>query len=221
MFRGQRMTQSQVSGLEAIVNRGASIMPRSHLAYILATAFHETGQKCQPVREGFAKSNSGAIRAVTGLYNKGIIRTNYAIPHSNGHSYYGRGLVQITWRENYGKMGRALGVDLTNDPDLALDPDIAIACLFVGMQNGMFVRGKSLAMIPSDKPNHLAWRRARGMINNDVTKNGARIAMYAMTFWLALEDAYADPPKLDKEEHSLWCRILDFIGLGDHSAAGL
>lgn len=39
--------------------------------------------------------------------------------------YYGRGFVQLTWESNYRKAGKALGIDLVHNPDLALDPEVA------------------------------------------------------------------------------------------------
>ncbi|HSH18312.1 MAG TPA: glycoside hydrolase family 19 protein [Candidatus Saccharimonadales bacterium] len=36
--------------------------------------------------------------------------------------YYGRGYVQLTWFDNYKKAGKALGLDLVNNPDLAMEP---------------------------------------------------------------------------------------------------
>ena len=42
-----------------------------------------------------------------------------------GFKYRGRGLVQLTGKENYEKYGKMLGVDLVNNPELANDPDLA------------------------------------------------------------------------------------------------
>lgn len=42
-----------------------------------------------------------------------------------GFMYRGRGLIQLTGKDNYARMGKMLGVDLVNNPDLASDPKIA------------------------------------------------------------------------------------------------
>jgi putative chitinase len=39
--------------------------------------------------------------------------------------FYGRGFIQLTWQKNYAAAGKALGIDLVGNPDLALDPAIA------------------------------------------------------------------------------------------------
>lgn len=56
----------------------------------------------------------------------------------DGRRYKGRGPIQITGRFNYRKYGNLLGVDLENDPELALKPEIGvkIAALFWD-QNGL------------------------------------------------------------------------------------
>nr|QIJ55475.1 endochitinase CH5B [Cajanus platycarpus] len=39
-------------------------------------------------------------------------------PCAPGKQYYGRGPIQISWNYNYGQCGKAIGVDLLNNPDL-------------------------------------------------------------------------------------------------------
>ena len=52
--------------------------------------------------------------------------------------FYGRGLIQITHEDNYKRMGKALGVDLVNNPDLALDRAISADIAVRGMMEGIF-----------------------------------------------------------------------------------
>lgn len=97
------------------------------LAYILATAWHES--KLRPVRERRAASG-------TALYE----RQNRYWPSG----YYGRGFVQLTWEANYRKMGGFLGVNLAGSPELALQPEYAAKIIVYGMMNGSFT-GKKLS----------------------------------------------------------------------------
>ena len=45
----------------------------------------------------------------------------------DGFRYCGRGLIQLTGKDNYKKFGELLGINLVDDPDLAATPEIAKA----------------------------------------------------------------------------------------------
>jgi len=62
-----------------------------------------------------------------------------------GEAYYGRGFVQLTWKDNYAKMTPivdplfpATPVDLVKTASQALVPDLAAAIMFEGMERGIF-----------------------------------------------------------------------------------
>ncbi|SIQ08601.1 Chitinase class I [Acidiphilium rubrum] len=69
-------------------------------------------------------------------------------PARNGttytNTYYGRGYVQLTWGENYLKLGKAIGMDeaLAEHPDDALKPGIAYKIISYGMRKGSFTGRK-------------------------------------------------------------------------------
>jgi putative chitinase len=124
LFAGS-LNQSQVDGLNALLDYAESnLVDDRHLAYVLATTFHETAQTMQPIAE----------------YGKGKGKSygNPAGPY--GQCYYGRGYVQLTWYDNYVKQDKKLGLnnELVKNADLALDPTIAMQVLFSGMNDGDF-----------------------------------------------------------------------------------
>lgn len=141
------------------------------LAYALATAWHETQATMHPVREGLAKSDPEAVAIVTEYCrNKGI--TNYAARHANGQSYYGRGYVQLTFADNYIKMGQELGLgkQLYDTPDKVLDPAIGAQILLTGLVKGKF-RPKFGTLFDYFNAHEQLWFAARDLVNGD--KNDA------------------------------------------------
>lgn len=191
LFSG-RLSQSQVDGMERLLNYAETHGIRHvDLAYILATSFHETGQRMVPVREGFASSDAAAIKAVTKLFNKGRIKKNYALPHpKTGKSYYGRGDVQLTWYDNYLRMSKITGLDLVNNPDLALDLKASSVILFKGMLEGHFT-GKKLSDFLKEgvsiQQRAMNFDAARRVVNG--TDKAVTIGGYAEKFYQALSKA--------------------------------
>jgi putative chitinase len=57
------------------------------------------------------------------LYSNRMGNGNYR--SGDGYRYRGRGYIHLTGRENYERIGKALGVDLVGNPDLATRPDLA------------------------------------------------------------------------------------------------
>jgi hypothetical protein len=115
-------------------------------AYMLATVKHECADTWRPVEE----------------YGKGKGRP-YGQPDPKTHkTYYGRGYVQLTWKANYEKMGKALGVDLVNHPELALAPATSYRIMSPGMRKGMFTGAKLSDYIGGGRADY---RNARRIIN--------------------------------------------------------
>lgn len=189
---GGSLTQAQVDGVGRLLDAflaHALLLDRRHLAYILATSFHETGRRMMPVREGFATSDAAARAAVAKLYAAGRISKNYAAPNARGLSYYGRGDVQLTHEANYVTMGRLLGLDLAGKPDLALDPATSARILIEGVTRGVSVRGDFTGRALEDFIAGAAcdYVGARRTVNG--TDKAAQIAGYARAFEVALTGA--------------------------------
>jgi putative chitinase len=128
------LTDSQREGLEvklrAFVQYG--IRDVRWCAYMLATSFHETGGRLQPIKEWGAGMGKpyGKKRKQDG--------TEYRHPDK---IYFGRGDVQLTWYENYERMGKILNLPLLEHPELALERDISAQILIEGMTRGISGRG--------------------------------------------------------------------------------
>lgn len=152
---GGRLSTQQVNGMEAILNEwdASGRTDERWLAYAFATTFWETAQTMQPIietRQPSESSNPSVDTAIARL-NKAkaagklpwVTKTPYYwTKDKQGRSWLGRGFVQLTHYENYLKAGTALGIDLVANPDRAMDIDVAVKVLFVGMEEGWFAGDK-------------------------------------------------------------------------------
>ena len=183
----------QIDGIQRIIQYGIQNGYRiSEIAYALGTAEHETAKWFQPIREGAVRygpayTDAQAQRAVKAIFDKGIIKTNYALQNASGLSFYGRGLIQITHEDNYKKFNKIAGVQLDKNPDLALEWKYALMILYIGMKDGMFRKGFKLSMIPDEPKSTQHYIPARSIVNGDVKLNGALVAGYAMKYYNAMK----------------------------------
>lgn len=188
-----------VAGHEAILTRWAQMVPtgdRRQLAYVLATAFHETGGRMQPVEENLNYSAVGLRRTFARRFTfdeaeecarrpEAIANRAYAnrmgngdIDSGDGYRFRGRGLVQITGRAKY----RAYGIE--DHPEEAMEPERAVTILIDGMRNGRFT-GKRLDHYFCGS--RADWVEARRIING--TDRAVEIARKARLYVLALSDS--------------------------------
>jgi hypothetical protein len=158
-----KLSQPQVDGINRIVAdfNAYGDGDRRHLAYLLATAKHETWNTMQPVKEvGAGKGH------------------DYGRIDATGKAPYGRGYVQLTHAVNYQKADSKLGLGgrLAKDYDLALDPDIAARVLIRGCIEGWFT-GKKLS-------SYSDFKNMRRVING--LDKADLIATYANSFLRAI-----------------------------------
>jgi hypothetical protein len=158
------LTALQQQGAQALVAQFSLLGDGStaHLAYVLATAWHETATRMQPIREfGLGRGHS------------------YGRPDHTGQVPYGRGFVQLTWDHNYAKADQRLGLGgaLVRNYDLALQLDIASKIIVRGMIEGWFT-GRKLS-------SYTDFVDMRRIING--TDRAALVASYARVFLPALQ----------------------------------
>lgn len=148
------LKQEQVDGFETIIAAGYKL-PLTHLAYVLATAMHETATAMQPIKETVMPhhkdknpSDSTVIARLDKAFNDGRLRWVTKPYWRDG--WFGRGYVQLTHKRNYEMASELVGVDLVASPNKAMHPEIAAKILVEGMARGMFT-GKSMSdYLPGD-----------------------------------------------------------------------
>jgi hypothetical protein len=162
---GGTLTGEQVEGMENILGYRDQVWPNmcdEELAYLLATAKWETAHRMWPIEEYGSQSY---------LQSK---------PY---YPWYGRGLCQITWEENYRKYGLTY-------PEQALEWPSALHVIYHGMIYGTFT-GKKLGdyILPGVRPSQHDYEECRRIING--TDRKTEIAALGFKFLDALNKARA------------------------------
>lgn len=208
-----KLSQGQVDGMSAILDAWESDYSNwdlRWLAYALATTYHETSAEMLPIEE----------------YGKGEGMEYGEVDSETGQTYYGRGYVQLTWRENYAKADREIG--LSDDDSMewhaenALDPEFAAETMFTGMRDGWFrsdSEGKQTLQRYFNDTRDDPYG-AREIINGDKSKvpswsNGVSIGNlikgYHNSFLAALTAAYIEepyPPAPEPQEQTVVFRVV-------------
>ena len=180
---GPKLDEGEVTGCQSILEACAGF-PVAWTAYALGTAYHETAHTMQPIKEYGGPKYFTRMYDITGARPTMAKKMGNTTP-GDGPKYCGRGYVQITGRANNERAGKKLNIDLINNPDLALNKDIAARILREGMRDGWFT-GKRLAdyLPASGAATRSQFRSARRIING--VDKADLIASYALDFQNAL-----------------------------------
>lgn len=157
-----------------------------YVAYMLATAYHETAFTMQAITEYggvryFDKYDTGELAEQLG---------NTPEADGDGYKYRGRGHVMITGYSNYKKFTDILGIDLVNNPDLALDPVVSASILVIGSLEGTFTARK-LSQYIKYGLDIKEFDNARRVING--TDDAREIANHAVKFLQCLTVEKLEP----------------------------
>ena len=155
---------------------------RRQLAYSLGTAFHETAATMQPIKERGGKAYFEENYDIAGD-KPARARANGNTEPGDGARYAGRGFVQLTWKNNYRRVGDLIGVDLVGNPDRALEPETAATILILGMEEGWFT-GRRLSEYFN--ASRAEWMQARRIVNG--LDQAGLIAGYGRRFFAAMRD---------------------------------
>lgn len=163
------LKQREVNALNSFLdlyNAHKSYFTLEQWAYVFATTFHETAHTFEPVKEAYWLSEK---------WRRNNLRY---------YPYYGRGFVQITWKTNYQKFSKLVGVDLVKHPSQALDTGTSFFILIRGMKEGLFT-GRRLDRYVNSKRKR--YDLARYVVNGRDRRD--LIASYAERFEYILKVA--------------------------------
>lgn len=198
---GGSLSVGQVEGCNAIIDEfeRQKLTDIRWLAYMLATAYHETAATMQPVietrqpREATNPSVDTAIARLERAWAAGKmswVKTAYWRKDAQGFSWLGRGLPQVTHKSNYERAEKETGVPFTRDPSLMLQMRHAVPVMFSGMIKGWFTGRKLADYFDGAKSNPT---EARRIIN--ALESAGKVAAYFDEFHTALKAAMAAKPE--------------------------
>ena len=157
-------TRQQVDTISAQIdecNKQGIVLP-AQAAYVLATNYHECYNWNDKRSRMTQLSEMGGDKYLRGK------------PY---YPFYGRGPNHLTWKENYEKEGKRLGLDLVHNPDLMLDIRIGANSAVYCMKNGNYTGRKLSDYINKKKVDFIG---ARAIING--SDQAKLIAGYADEF---------------------------------------
>lgn len=179
---GGMIDAQQMAGMTAIINEFElrEMTNTKYLAYMMATPYLETNKTMAGVREAYYLNPPGPHQNDATGPAEAYRRTLRYYP------WYGRGLVQLTWEDNYRKMQKLTGYKVHDDPDVAMELKAAVAIMFEGMLDaesdvGDFTGVSLEDYLSGDKED---FYNARRIINS--TDKAGEVADYARQFWAGL-----------------------------------
>jgi putative chitinase len=180
---GPTLEQDEVDGVNTLTD-ALDGFPLAHVAYALATAYHETAHTMQPIQE--RGGNGYFFRRYDPQGEHPSIAAALGNTHpGDGVAFCGRGYVQLTGRANYAKAEHDTGFALSSQPYLAMRPDIAARIMREGMTQGWFTGKRLSDFLPAaGLADGKAFTQARKTING--MDCAGLIAGYAMRFQDAL-----------------------------------
>lgn len=115
--------KKEQAGIIAQMKAESNLKPQSENLNYSASALKSTFGKKYFKTEADAKKYARKPKDIANkVYGNRMGNTD----PDDGWKYRGRGLVQITGKDNYKHYGDKIGVDLVSNPDLANDPDNAV-----------------------------------------------------------------------------------------------
>jgi predicted chitinase len=159
-----KLNVSQVEGLNFLLEKldaSEVFNLANEYSYILSTIKHECAEKYKPITE---------------MGNQAYLKSKKYYP------YIGRGYVQLTWKANYQTFSDLLGIDMVNEPKLALEPENSWKILETGMSKGLYTGKKLSDYVNEDITDYI---NARRVING--TDRASILSGYAEKFYDCIE----------------------------------